>query len=63
MQHGTIVSKPVAAYWAREVLRGRWVLLIDSALTWQPDEPMDRLPETVAFIRYTLDHRQEYNLN
>jgi hypothetical protein len=63
IQHGTIVSKPVAARWAREVLPERWILLIDLASVWQPDAPMDHLPETLAFIRYTLSHSQENNLN
>ncbi|UCC54962.1 MAG: DUF4111 domain-containing protein [Anaerolineaceae bacterium] len=62
MQHGTIVSKPVAARWAREILPERWILLIDLASVWQPDAPMDHLPETLAFIRFTLDYCQAYDL-
>jgi hypothetical protein len=54
MEYGTIVSKPVAAKWAVGVLDERWVMLINYALAWQPDEPMDRLAETLDFMRYTL---------
>jgi hypothetical protein len=57
LQHGTIVSKPVAARWAQETLGEPWAGLIGQALAWRPDAPAgDTLPldETLAFIRYVL---------
>lgn len=54
MQEGTIVSKPVAARWAQPTLSARWAALIERALAWQPDEQLDALQETLAFIYYTL---------
>lgn len=55
MQEGAIISKPAAARWAQARLGPRWVALIANALDWQPDRPMNDLPGTLAFIRYTLD--------
>jgi hypothetical protein len=59
LQHGTVVTKPVAAQWASDVLDNQWVPLIERALTW-PAEPMNRLAETLDLIRYTLDHSRQY---
>jgi hypothetical protein len=55
LQYGTVVSKPVAARWARETLDQRWTSLIERALAWRHDAPLDSLNETLDFIRYTLD--------
>jgi predicted nucleotidyltransferase len=56
LEYGTVVSKPAAAKWALGVLDRRWVDLIERALTWQPDEAMDRLEQTLDFIRWALAH-------
>ena len=37
LEHGTIVSKPVAANWAQEKLGGKWVQVIQSALDQRID--------------------------
>ena len=58
LQHGAVASKPVAARWAQETLGERWATLIEQALTWQPGEPLNRLDETLDFIRYTLERSQ-----
>jgi hypothetical protein len=55
LQFGTIISKPRAARWAQESLGKRWVGLIERALTWQTDDGVDDLSETIEFIRYTLE--------
>jgi len=52
---GKIVSKPVAARWARGALDERWAALIEWALTWQPGTQPDHKSETLDFIRYTLN--------
>jgi predicted nucleotidyltransferase len=54
LQHGTVVSKRVAACWAREFLGQQWVELIDAALAWPSGPQPDRLTETLALIQYTL---------
>jgi hypothetical protein len=54
LQHGTIVSKSVAAGWARASLARRWTSLIDHARAWSATTPPD-LDETLALIRYTLE--------
>ena len=52
---GELASKSVAARWAQATLGPQWVTLIDRALAW-PDAPqLDALPETLDFIRFTLE--------
>ena len=58
MEHGAVVSKPVAARWAQARLTARRADLIERALHWQPHEPLERLSETLHFIRYTLHEVQ-----
>lgn len=58
LQHGTVVSKPVAARWAQAALGERWAGLIESASAWRNGMPFDHLTETLAFIRYTLERSQ-----
>lgn len=54
MQHAAIISKPAAARWAHDHLDRRWHDLIQRALTWQPPQHLDALPQTLDFIRHTL---------
>lgn len=54
-QHGTIVSKPVAAQWALATLEPRWHWLIEWALKYPEAPPRDPVEETRAFIRYTME--------
>lgn len=53
LRHGMVVSRPAAARWACETLDCRWLPLVERALNW-PEQPMDRLPETLNLIRHTL---------
>jgi hypothetical protein len=55
-EHGAVVSKPAAARWAIESLSGPWAGLIEQALAWRHGMPLDRLSETLDFIRYTLSN-------
>lgn len=56
-QHGTIVSKPVAAAWAGANLEARWLGLIERA--WEGrsfpglDATQEDLDQTLELIRYT----------
>jgi hypothetical protein len=62
LQHGTVVSKRVAAGWAPETPDARWVPLIERARAgrYNPGfEPSsDDVNETLAFIRYALERRR-----
>ena len=62
LQHGTIVSKPVAARWTQEALSERWAGLIERALTWRYADGLEDLPETLEFIRYTLEYSQQFKV-
>ncbi len=56
---GAVVSKPVAARWARGMADGRWDTLIERALAWRKDGQIvpsdDDVNETLALIQYTLE--------
>ena len=62
LQHGAVVSKPVAARWAQAALGERWAALIERAVAWPRDPQPDRLAETLDFIRYTLERGQQFDL-
>lgn len=57
LEHGTIVSKPVAARWAKEHLDARWSPIIDLALVAQKPHPeqFDLLQDAIQLIQYTKD--------
>jgi hypothetical protein len=59
LDRGEVVSKPVAARWARETLPPPWPDLIAKALRWRHDTRPDDLRETLAFIRYTIERAAE----
>lgn len=55
LEYGDIVSKRVAARWARQTQDERWGALIDRAAAW-PQEPQPGcLSETLELIRYTIE--------
>lgn len=57
-KHGTIVTKPVAAEWAKRTLDQKWIPLIERAWIGRQSPGMktnsEDLEETLEFIRYTL---------
>jgi hypothetical protein len=59
LETGQVVSKPVAARWARETLGRRWAGLIHAALAWEKDAPSGvaepDLQQTVALIQLVAD--------
>jgi predicted nucleotidyltransferase len=55
LHHGAIVSKPVAAAWARESLDAPWAALIDRALAWRHDSQRDDMTHTLAFVRWVVE--------
>jgi predicted nucleotidyltransferase len=60
LKNGDVLSKPAAAHWALSHLDRRWSPLIQRAQTWHPEMEMDRLEETLDFIRYTLHRSREF---
>ena len=62
LQYGTVVSKPVAARWAQKALGEPWAALIELALAWRHDAQLDKLNETLDFIRYTLERSQQFEI-
>jgi hypothetical protein len=59
LEYGAVVSKPVAARWAKENIDGRWAPLIERAVDGRHHPQSAALPEdvggTLALIRYTLE--------
>ncbi len=62
LEHGAIISKPVAARWAQETLDERWVSLIERAWLGRHDPlskaQSDDVNGTLDFIRYALARSQ-----
>lgn len=63
LQHGKVVSKPVAARWAQETLGNRWVPLIKQAWEGRHNPGVDASPgdvnETLEFIRFALEQSRK----
>jgi len=62
LEYGIVVSKSVAARWAQETLGERWAALIERALAWPCDPQPDEMGETLAFVRYTLERSQQFEI-
>ncbi|HWI52568.1 MAG TPA: aminoglycoside adenylyltransferase domain-containing protein [Symbiobacteriaceae bacterium] len=60
LQHGTVVSKPAAARWAREGLGQRWGALIGRTRTGGSASDSDLVDETCDFIRHALERCKRY---
>lgn len=60
LETGEVVSKPVAAGWARRALDPVWTPLIERALLWRHDHQPDDLSDTLRFIRFAIDRCREY---
>ena len=55
LEHGTLVSKPVAARWAQATLDARWSDLIERALVWRDGAVFDDFNGAREFIRYAAE--------
>ncbi|MBI3304377.1 MAG: DUF4111 domain-containing protein, partial [Deltaproteobacteria bacterium] len=66
LQYGMIVSKTLAAKWARETLGERWVPLIERALVgrYNPrsQAQSDDVNGTLDYISYTLERAQRFEM-
>ncbi len=56
LTYGDVTSKPQAARWAQSALPAQWHPLIHHALRWPHPPQPDALDETLALIRYVLEH-------
>jgi len=61
LQHGTIVSKPIAANWAKDEFR-HWSPLIEMALASQHDAKNGFLDKTLEFIQFVKQTTKEWSL-
>lgn len=63
MKHGAIVSKPLAAEWAKETLSKKWVGLIERAWLGRQIPNLEAQPEdineTLDLIRYTVEYSKQ----
>jgi len=56
LDHGGIVSKPVAAKWAQGELGSKWIPVIEQALIAQAGKKdFDLYDDTLELIGYTMD--------
>jgi len=55
LEYGTIASKSSSAHWVKETLDESWTELIEQSLNWRYGEQINKLNETLNFIRYTVD--------
>jgi hypothetical protein len=62
LQHGLIASKPVCAGWAKGNLGTQWQDLITWALNWNHGLQPDRKLETLAFVKFTLERSQQFEI-
>lgn len=64
LQHGTVVSKLVAARWAQATLDERWVSLIERAWAGRHNAGEEPSPEdingTLEFLRHTVEHSEQF---
>ena len=58
LEHGVVVSKPVAARWCQRTLGMPWTALIAWALDWPQVPESNQLLATQSLVRYTLDRYQ-----
>lgn len=59
LETGRITSKIEAAQWAIQKLDDRWKSLIELAITWKPNQEINKLDETRQFVRYVLGKSNE----
>lgn len=66
LQFGDVVSKPVAARWAKETLGEKWESLIDRAWVGRQNPQLkaqlDDINGTLDFIRYILERGQQFEI-
>jgi predicted nucleotidyltransferase len=59
---GALVSKPVSAQWAMDNLDVEWTPLITEAIQWRRGKSMNRLKETLDFIRFVIHQSQQFEM-
>jgi Aminoglycoside adenylyltransferase, C-terminal domain/Nucleotidyltransferase domain len=59
LAEGTVVSKRVAADWAKRALDPAWSLLINRALAWRHDHAPDDMGEMLRFVAWAVEQARE----
>lgn len=62
LRYGSIVSKLKAAEWAQGALGEPWAGLIRQALGWEKGKSLDKLDQTLDFIRFILRKSGEFKI-
>lgn len=64
LEHGEIVSKPVAAGWAQEQLGGKWPQVIEQSLATRMGASKFQLyDDALDLIRYTMERASSFTTN
>lgn len=62
LTNGTVVSKPVAAIWAKDLLSASWHKLIGQALAWRQGMHSVSKEETLDFLRFAVEQSRQFDL-
>lgn len=60
LETGAITSKMEAAQWALQRLDNNWKNLIELAIAWRPEQEINKLDETMQFVKYVLRKSHDY---
>lgn len=60
LETGAITSKIEAAQWALQKLDTKWKNLIEQAITWNPNQEINKLDETQLLVKYTINKSHDY---
>jgi hypothetical protein len=59
LETGEITSKMEAAQWALQRLDGSWKNLVELAIAWRPDQEINKVDETLQFVKYVISKSHE----
>jgi predicted nucleotidyltransferase len=62
LQHGALISKPASASWALDTMGSKWLPIISEAMQWRRGQSMNRLKDTLDFIRFVIHQSQQYEM-
>jgi hypothetical protein len=62
LQHGALISKPASASWALDTMGSKWSPIISEAMQWRRGQSMNRLKDTLDFIRFAIHQSQQFEI-
>jgi hypothetical protein len=62
LQHGALISKPASASWALDTMASKWSPIISEAMQWRRGQSMNRLKDTLDFIRFAIHQSQQFEM-